>query len=279
MRLYRVWCLLALAGAWTIAEAQWLNYPDPKIPHGKDGKPQLTAPPPRTANGKPDLSGVWEAEPAPREVLTRLLPDGVNLLGEADPTRYFFNILADFKPEEAPLQPASRALFLEHVAGRGKDAPFSHCLPMGVPLADIGPGPYKIIQTPGLVIILYELDGSFRQIYTDGRKLPADPQPSWMGYSIGRWDGDTLVVDSNGFNDRAWLDGFGHPHSEALRVTERFHRSDSGHMDVQITIDDPQSYTKPFTIKSTHQLLPDTDILESVCAENEKDAKHLVGAQ
>ncbi len=268
-----------MSGAWTIAEAQWLNYPDSRIPHDKDGKPRLTAPPPRAGNGKPDLSGVWEAEPATRQELTKFLPDGVNLLGEADPARYFLNILWDFKPEEAPIQPATKAVFLEHVAGRGKDAPFSRCLPMGVPLSDYGPGPFKIIQTPATIVMLYELDSSFRQIYMDGRKLPADPQPSWMGYSIGRWEGDTLVVDSNGFNDRGWLDAFGHPHSEALRVTERFHRRDSGHMDIQITIDDPKSYTKPFTIQPVYRLLPDTDILESVCAENEKDAKHLVGTQ
>jgi hypothetical protein len=122
--------------------------------------------------------------------------------------------------------------------------------------------------------ILYEVDNMFRQVYTDGRKLPVDPQPAWLGYSVGKWEGDTLVVDSSGFNDRSWLDAYGHPHSEALRIQERFHRRDFGHMDLQLTIDDPKMYTRPFAIKVTEVLLPDTDILEYVC-ENETDRAHL----
>jgi hypothetical protein len=125
------------------------------------------------------------------------------------------------------------------------------------------------------MVILYEVDNTHRQIYTDGRKLPADPQPSWLGYSVGRWEGDTLVVDSAGFNDKSWLDGRGHPHSEGLRVQERFHRRDFGHMDLSLTIDDPQMYTKPWTIKVTELLVPDSDVLESVCNENEKDIVHM----
>ena len=125
--------------------------------------------------------------------------------------------------------------------------------------------------------MLYEQDASFRQIFIDGRKLPADLQPSWLGYSVGKWDGDSLVVDTAGFNDRTWLDAFGHPHSEAMRVTERFHRRDFGHMEVQITVDDPTMYTRPFTIKLNQHLLPDTDLIEAFCLENEKDRPHIVG--
>lgn len=272
-----VWILVTIAG--TCAQAQWVTYPTPGIPRGGDGKPTLSAPAPRTPNGKPDLSGIWEAEPASHEELIRFLPGGFNLLGEDPPSKYFVNILSDFKPAEAPLKAATASLFAEHFAGLSKDAPFSHCLPVGIPLADLAPIPFKIIQTPSVVVMLYEGDGSFRQIHTDGRKLPSDnPLPSWMGYSIGKWEGDTLVVDTAGFNDRSWLDAFGHPHSDALHVTERFHRFDIGHMELQITIDDPKSYTKPFTVKINELLQPDTDLIESVCLENEKDAKHLVGA-
>jgi hypothetical protein len=268
--------LLCIICAGSSVQAQWVNYRTPGIPRGGDGKAALSAPAPRASSGKPDLSGVWEAEPASREELSRFLPDGFNLLGEDPPSKYFFNMLSDFKPEEAPMTRATAALFGARVVGQGKDAPFSRCLPMGIPLADLAPVPFKIIQTASVVLMLHEADGSFRQIHTDGRKLPADnPLPSWTGYSTGRWEGDTLVVDTAGFNDRGWLDAAGHPHSDAMHVTERFYRRDVGHMEVQITVDDPQSYTKPFTVKITELLMPDTDLIESVCLENETDVKHL----
>jgi hypothetical protein len=278
MRNHSAWILITFAGAWTSVQAQWLTYPAPGIPRTKEGKPELSAPAPRVANGKPGLSGIWEAEPASREELSRFFPDGINLLGEDSPSRYFVSILSDFKPEEAPLNSLTKSIIQERGFGRRTDAPYSHCLPFGVPLLDLAPFPFKIIQTPGVIVFLYEADGTFRQIHTDGRKLAVDPTPTWMGYSTGRWEGDVLVVDSSGFNDRSWLDAFGHPHTEALRVTERFHRRDTGHMEVQITIDDPKSYSKPFTIKANHRLLADTDVMETVCLENEKDAQHLVGA-
>jgi hypothetical protein len=185
------------------------------------------------------------------------------------------NILADFKPEEAPLKASMLATFREHAGGHGKDFPPTHCLPMGVPVVDAAPEPFKVIQTSAVVVMLYEADTTFRQIHTDGRKLPADPQPSWYGYSVGKWDGDSLVVETAGLSDRSWLDAVGHTHSDAMHVTERFHRRDFGHMEVQITVDDPQNYTKPFTIQVNENLLADTDIIESICLENEKDATHL----
>src|SRR5262249_22477755 len=135
--------------------------------------------------------------------------------------------------------------------------------------------PNKVIQTPRLIVMIFESDSTIRQIYTDGRSLPEDPQPAWLGYSVGKWDHDTLVVETAGFNDKSWLDAFGHPHSDALRVTERYRRRDFGHMDVEMTFDDPKMYTKPFTIKFTQRLLADSDILESFCAENEKDRAHM----
>jgi hypothetical protein len=149
------------------------------------------------------------------------------------------------------------------------------CLPIGIPFSFLLPDPNKIVQAPGLIVIMYEIDGMHRQIYTDGRTLPKDPQPSWLGYSTGKWQSDTLVVQTAGFNDKASLDGMGHPHSEALRVIERYHRRDFGHLDVEMTFDDPKMYTRPFTIKITQLLSADSDILEYVCNENEKDRAHL----
>lgn len=157
----------------------------------------------------------------------------------------------------------------------GLDFPLTRCMPATPPISDLLPEPFKIIQTPGVLVMLHETDTNFRQIFTDGRELPADPQPSWMGYSVGRWDGDTLVVETTGFNGRGWLDALGHEASESLRLTERFTRRDFGHMDVQLTLDDPNTFTKPVTIKVTQLLVPDTDLLESFCAENERDVVHM----
>jgi hypothetical protein len=285
MRHRNIWIVIALniliaivpIAAPTLARAQWLNQPTPGIPRTSDGKPNLSARTPRTADGKPDLSGLWQTESAPPEVLARLLPGGGNGSGEDAPSQYFLNILYDFKPEEAPLQPAAAAQFRQLAQSFTKESPLSHCLPTGLPMVEIAPNPYKIIQGPGMLAMLYERDTTFRQIYTDGRKLPADPSPSWMGYSAGKWDGDALVVDTVGLNERSWLDARGHTHSEALRLTERFHRLDFGHMEVQMTFDDPKTYTKPFTIKLKQRFLPDTDLLESFCSENERDLVHIQG--
>jgi len=257
------------------APAQWLKYPDPSTPRTRDGKPNLTAKTPRTRDGKPDLSGIWHPEPAPREQLKRFFIDGVNGLGEDDADLYFLNILNDFKPGEITLTPAADAIFKSRAPGMGRDHPAVRCKPWGMPSVDTLPSPYKIVQTPGVTYILYEENMSHRQIYTDGRKHTPDPQPTWLGYSVGRWDGDIFVVDTVGFNDLSWLDAFGHPHSDAMRITERFHRLDFGHMELQITVDDPKSYNKPFTIKLGLYLLPDTDLIESFCSENEKDVQHL----
>ena len=155
------------------------------------------------------------------------------------------------------------------------DRPSLNCLPWGIPASTLFAPVHKIVQTPGLIVMMLEVDsGATRQIYTDGRKLPADPQPLWYGYSVGHWEGDTLLVETAGFNDQSWLDSMGHPHSEAMRVLERYRRRDFGHLDVAITIDDPKMYTRPFTIQVTHLLQPDTDILEYFCAENERDRRH-----
>jgi hypothetical protein len=245
--------------------AQWLNHPTAGIPRTVDGKPNLSAPAPRTAAGGPDLSGIWQPEADPKGI-----PGGIE--GIVGP-RYLVDITRDLEPSEVPFQPWAAALYRERAASFRRDNPLIRCLPAGVPRLDAYTHPYKIVQTPGLLVILYEAATMFRQIFMDGRGHPQDPQPSFMGYSIGKWDGDSLVVDTIGFNDKTWLDGSGHPHSEAMHLTERFRRRDLGHMDIEITIDDPVAYKKPLTYTQRQHLLPDTELLEYVCNENEKFAQ------
>jgi hypothetical protein len=272
---------LVFAGALLCANGQWLNYPTPGTPRTRDGKANLSAKAPRASNGAPDLSGVWQTEYAPPGENERLFGSVVKdyvALGDDPQTfsKYFLNILSDFTPEDSPIRPAAAQLYQRNNERRGTDNPATLCLPQSIPRADIfAYAPFKIIQTPGLIAVMYEVDNTHRQIYMDGRKLPVDPQPAWLGYSVGKWDGDSLVVDTAGFNDKSWLDSYGHPHSEALRIQERFHRRDFGHMDLQVTVEDLKMYTKPFTIKVTEVLLPDSDILETVCNENEKDRVHI----
>lgn len=275
MRHPKIWILIAFTAAPVWVRAQWLNHPTPGIPRTRDGKPNLSAPAPHTRDGRPDLSGLWQTDSAPPQLLDRLIPGATNGAGEEPLSQYFINIFSDFKPEDVPLLPSAAAAFEERARTFSKDSPVSHCLPEGMPLVEMAPAPYKIVQAPGLIVMLYERDTTYRQVYTDGRKLPDDPQPTWLGYSVGKWDGDSLVVDSIGFNDRGWLDARGHNHSEALHLTERFHRPDFGHMELQLTIDDPRTYTRPFTIKLKQRLLADSDLLESFCSENEKDASHV----
>jgi hypothetical protein len=244
------------------ASGQWANVRTSNIPRMPDGKPNLAAPAPRTADGKPELSGVW--------MVSQTFVDGV--------PKYAGNLAADLKPDDAPkLQPSAEALLKHRMETLGKDFPPSRCLPPGVPLIQAIPVPFKIVQVPGMVVILYEAWTIYRQIFTDGRGLPKDPNPTWMGYSVGNWNGDTLVVETAGLNDRSWLDMMGHPHTEALHVIERCRRSDFGRMEIQITIDDPGGYLKPWTVTESSRLLPDTELLEFICNENEKDLPHLVG--
>jgi len=242
------------------ASAQWLTLRSGKIPRTPDGKPNLSARAPRTTDGKPDLSGIWS----------------VHEEGKGPP-KYALDLAADLPGKLVPLQPWAQALVDERQANLGKDYPASRCLPPGVPNLTMAPHPFKIVQTEGLVVILYEALTTYRQIFTDGRGLPRDPNPNWMGYSVGHWEGGTFVVRSAGFNDMTWLDVAGHPNTEALQVTERFRRRDFGHMDIEITINDSRAYTRPWTVTVPALLLPDTELLEFVCNENEKDQPHLVG--
>jgi hypothetical protein len=253
-----------LAIAWVVflsstsvpASSQWLNYPTAGIPRTADGKPNLAAPTPKTADGKPDLSGLWMAD------------DG----------KHFFDLGLDLKPNEVPSQPWAKKLSQERQDTNHRDDPLASCMPAGVPRMGTN-APFKIVQTPQLVIVLYETTAisTFRQIFTDGRPLPKDPQPTWLGYSVGTWEGDTFKVDTIGFNDRGWIDTeMGHPQTEALHLTERFRRPNFGHMEIGYTIDDPKAYTHPWSGSFKVHLMPDTDLLEMTC-ENAKDAAHMVG--
>ena len=272
---------ILLASGLVCAHAQWLHYPTPGTPRTRDGKADLSAPTPHASNGKPDLSGVWQVEPVPGEVEHLLGNNDYTAVPGDDPrtfSKYFFDILADFKRDEEPLKPEAVEPFRRRAAQVAKGNTETYCLPIGIPRAELFSVPFKIIQNPRQIVMIYEGDGTHRQVYTDGPKLPDDMQPAWLGYSTGKWEAGALVVETAGFNDKTTLDSFGHPRSESTRMTERLRRRDFGHMEVQITIDDPQNYTRAFTIQFRTRLIPDTDVLEKICTENERDVRHL-GAQ
>jgi len=256
------------------AYAQWLNHPDAQILRMKDGRPNLTAPALRL-NGKPDLSGLWQAEKTPEREYERVLGKGFTSLqiDTHDITKDAVNVFWGFKAEDEPLRPEAASILKRHMENP-MEFPLTQCLPGGIPLAMLV-FTFKMIQTPQEIVMLSETADPPRQIHTDGRPLPKNPDPTWMGYSVGRWDGDTLVVDTIGVNDRPWLDVFGHPRSESMHITERYRRLDFGHMDLEITFNDPTYYTRSFTIKTGLKLIPDSDLLEYVCNENEKDRAHL----
>ena len=227
---------------------QWLDYKTPGIPRLPDGKANMTSPTPRASDGKPDLSGLWRGDTA-----------GNAAMGKA---------MDAIKPQKWAAQVSEK-----HKLNYESDNPGTLCLPMGPEVdADIG----RIVQTPSLILMLSG-GTNYREIHLDGRPLPKDPNPSWMGYSVAHWEGDTLVVESNGFNDRTWLDGMGHPHTEALRLTERIRRPDFGHLEIQKTYTDPGALTEPWTVPVRFEYDVDTDQLEYVCNENERDHGHLIG--
>jgi hypothetical protein len=255
----------AIAGALLVAanaNAQWEKVPDRALRRAADGSYDLTGPAPMRGR-QPDLSGVWLADVDP--TMTELSIEHMPF------AKHFVNITADMPPETVPMQPWAAELLQERLAAGGTIDPIAHCKPSGVPIVNTVPLPLKIVQSDELILILYEENTVFRQIFLDGRKPVEDAVPRWMGYSTGRWEGNTLVVDTVGFNDRHWLDAMGHPNTDRLRLTERFQRADAGHMTIEITVDDPGAYTRPITYKPTYTLIPDEDLLEYFCTENEKD--------
>jgi hypothetical protein len=232
--------------SWPLS-SQWFRIPDPKLPRTADGKVNLSAPAPRTADGRPDLGGIWQIS-----------------------MKYLTDVAADLKPGDVPFTPVGEKLFKAHTA---IDDPAARCIP-GMPKLTALPYPFKIVDTPGLLIMLFEGFTTFRQIHTDGRALPKDPQPFWMGYSVGKWEKDALMVDTIGIHEETWFDNAGHPHSDQLHLTEKFRRRDIGHMEIEMTFDDPKIYTKLWTVVEQANLVPDSELLEFVCID--ADYKHLV---
>jgi hypothetical protein len=247
--------------------AQWIHYPTAGVPRLPNGEPNLTAPAPRAADGKPDLSGLWEA---------RTGAPTAPVAGAAALAPEFLAIDASLKGG-LPYQPWARALRQAREDNNGKDNPDGLCLPLGFVRMHSHPFPRKILQVPGFLAILFEKNVEYRQIFTDGRPLPVDPQPAYNGYSSGEWEGDTLVVQTIGIRDDVWLDGAGNPITEAARVTERYRRPNYGNLEIEVTVDDPKAYTKPWTVTLHQTIRLDTDLIEYFCLENEKDRSHLVG--
>jgi hypothetical protein len=247
------------------AVAQWPNFPSARLPRGADGKVDLTAPTPRTADGKPDLSGIWNyagvlgfrgGPPPP--------PPGT------PPQATFWNIEAGIK-EGLPFRPWAAELRKQRMDANSKDNPDAACLPLGYMQSHTHSQPRKMIQLPDLIVILYEANAGVRQIFLDGRPAPPpDAEPWWFGYSRGSWDGDTLVVESTHFKDGGWLDVNGAPLTSEGKIIERFRRPNVGTLEIDVTIDDPKAYTRPWTVRVNQRLLPDTDLIEFICLENQQ---------
>lgn len=251
-----------------ILGAQWLNYPTARVPKTPNGSPNLSAPAPRTTDGHPDFSGMWEIENT----------GGCPPQGCADlPLSKEFTNIGARLPGGLPYQPWAADLVKKRMATNGKDDPASRCQPAGPVRYLTFPQYRKIVQFPGLVVLLSERETSFRQIFTDGRPLPKDPQPSYTGYSSGHWEGDTLVVQTSGFRDGMWLDRSGSPLTDAAKMTERFQRVNFGNLEIEIRLDDPKAYTAPWTVKLRQFIVLNTELLEDFCRDNEKDGPHLIG--
>jgi len=248
------------------AVAQWIRHPTAGVPRTKNGAPNLSAPAPRAANGKPDFSGVWENDGYD--------PNRAEGLAGGPPKTVFFDI-ANGLGAAPPYQPWGAELAQKRKAEFSRDNPDARCLPLGALQMMAHPLPKKIVHTPGLLVILHERNMEFRQIFTDGRPLPADQNPSWSGYSTGKWENDTLVVQTSGFRDGLWADFNGSPLTDRARITERFRRPAYGRLEVDVTLDDPMAYTRPWTIHVNQHIALDTDLLEYACLENEKDVRHL----
>jgi hypothetical protein len=250
--------------------AQWPNQATAGVPKTADGKPNLSAPAPRMPDGKPDLSGVWQNGPTGLGGTPSSDPN-------APPAATFFNIGANMKGG-LPLRPWAADLLKQRNDEHSKDNPDAHCLPMGLLQFHEHPQPRKIVQTRDLIVVIYEANYGLRQIFLDGRTLPNnDPQPWWYGYSVGKWDGDTLVVETTGLRDGGWLDIQGSPLTDQARLTERIRRPTFGTLIVDVTIDDPKAYTKPFTVRFAQDLMADGELIEFICNENEQSSDHLVG--
>ena len=279
---------VCVAGVIPSLSAQWPAYVPPGTPKTADGKPNLDAPPPRMADGKPDFSGIWNNGfgavggfgrgrgngPASAQGSGAA---GSTPADSTPPLATFFNVGAGF-PEGLPFQPWAKAELDRRRADNDKDNPDAHCLPMGLLQFHEHVQPRKIVQTKDLVVIIYEANYGLRQIFLDGRKLPDnDPTPWWYGYSVGHWEGDALVVETTNLRDGGWLDIFGSPLTDKAKITERYTRPKYGQLIIDVTIDDPKAYTKPFTVRFNQRLSPSDELIEFICNENERSVPHLVG--
>ena len=275
--------LIIIAGAWGSVSAQWFKQPSPRAPRTSSGEVDLSAAAPRLANGKPDLSGVWmTAEPlcvirgtAPISELLKMNPVSRKCPPRtASFSRQSINIGIDM-PDGLPYQPWLAKLVEERTANQAIDDPHIRCLPDAFVRAYGLPHYLKFVQTPDLLVMLNEYNGVYRQIFTDGRSLPEAPNPSWQGYSTAAWSGDTLVIDTIGFRDDVWIDWDGSMITEAAKLTERIRRPDFGHLEIEVTVDDPKAYTKPWTVTLRQQFAADTELIDEICAEGEKFSSKL----
>jgi hypothetical protein len=253
--------------------AQWPAFVRPDVPRTGDGQPDMNAPTPRLADGKPDFTGVWESRVPPSG---RFGAPPLPNIGSGPPVATFANVGGQIK-EGLPFTPWAAALRKDRMARNSMDNPDANCLPIGFMQLHTHTQPRKAVHTKDELIIVYEVNYGLRQIFTDGRSLPTgDPQPWWDGYSVGKWDGDTLVVESNGFRGDGWLDVNGSPFTEGLKLTERFRRPSYGRLEIDITIDDPKAYTKPWSVRVNQRLSPADQLIEFICNENEQSSKHFV---
>jgi len=255
--------------------AQWLKYPTAGVPRTADGKANLAAPTPRTPDGKPDFSGMWltgDGRPCPPGKDEQFQVCGPEL----PISKYGINMNTAI-PGGLPYRPWAAAQNETEVEQHSLHDPHARCMPDTFVRLYGLPHMQKFMQAPGVLVMLYEINANYRQIFIDGRPLPEDPQPSWQGYSIGKWEGDTLVVDSIGFHDDQWLDMAGTPMTDAAKVRERIRRPDFGHLDVEVTVDDSKAYTKPWTVNFKQNIVLNTELVDEMCVENEKSNKHMVG--
>ena len=256
--------LLALAFA-PAMRAQWLGYPTRDVPKKPDGTPNLSAPAPRTADGKPDLSGMWG--------WVNIGPPCGAQCTDTQVSREFIDIASTLK-SPLPYQPWAAALVKKRSIEQGMD-PNVHCMPRGAPRIWTDDYYKQVFEVPGRVIILTERNMQYRQIFTDGRPLPKNPNPTWNGYSVGHWEGDTFVVETVGFRDDLWLDAAGNPLTEQGKMTERIRRPNYGNLEVEISINDPKAYTAPWSVKINQPLVLDSELLDYYCLENERDSAHM----
>src|SRR5580704_6750258 len=257
--------------------AQWPSWPAAGAPRTANGKVDFSAPATKAPDGHPDLSGVWDRGSAPGTPTSPPTPPPGGFGATPPPGPRPFQNLPSLLPDGLPMLPWALELRKQRLAENSKDHPDAHCLPLHPMQLHSHPQPRKMIQTPGEVLIIYEANDGLRQIFTDGRPLPPDPQPWWFGYSTGKWDGDTLVVETKGFRDMGWLDEEGTVITTAGKLTERFRRVNYGTLEIEITVDDPKTFTKPWTVKLNQHLMPDTELIEFVCKENNRSLPHLVG--